>query len=160
MDDDVRFVLHGDGKRRPALEELVRERGVRNVVFSDPLPDKESVARLAAASDACMTIYKDVPVLYTCSPNKLFDTFAAGRPAIVNTPGWLRELVEQREVGVYVRPADPAHLAERVAFMRDHPELVERYGRNARKLAEEEFSRDMLAEQALGVLGSAAGGRP
>src|SRR5919197_698930 len=69
MDDDVRFVLHGDGKRRPALEELVRQRGVRNVVFSDPLPDKESVARLAAASDACMTIYKDVPVLYTCSPN-------------------------------------------------------------------------------------------
>ena len=33
-----------------------------------------------------MTIYKNVPILYTCSPNKLFDTFAAGRPAIVNSP--------------------------------------------------------------------------
>jgi glycosyltransferase involved in cell wall biosynthesis len=156
MDDDVRFVLHGDGKRRRALEELARERGVGNVVFSDPLPDKESVARLAAASDACMTIYKDVPILYTCSPNKLFDTFAAGRPAIVNTPGWLTELVEEGEAGVAVRPADPADLAERVAFLRDNPELVERYGRNARKLAETEFSRDMLAERALGVLERAA----
>ena len=152
MDDDVRFVLHGDGKRRPALEELVRERGLRNVVFSDPLPDKGSVAQLAAASDACMTIYKDLPVLYTCSPNKLFDTFAAGRAAIVNTPGWLQDLVESNEAGVYVRPGDPAHLAERVAFLRDHPELVERYGRNARKLAEAEFGRDMIAERALGVL--------
>jgi glycosyltransferase involved in cell wall biosynthesis len=159
MDDDVRFVLHGDGKRRPALEELARERGVHNVVFSDPLPNKESVAELAAASDACMTIYKDVPILYTCSPNKLFDTFAAGRTAIVNTPGWLRELVEDGEAGVYARPADPAHLAEKVAFLRDHPELVERYGRNARKLAETEFSRDMLAERALGVLERAAGRR-
>ncbi|HKF81036.1 MAG TPA: glycosyltransferase family 4 protein [Thermoleophilaceae bacterium] len=159
MDDDVRFVLHGDGKRRPALERLVRERGVGNVVFSDPLPDKDSVARLAAASDACMTIYKDVPILCTCSPNKLFDTFAAGRAAIVNTPGWLQQLVEQGEAGVYVRPADPAHLADRVAFMRDHPELVERYGRNARKLAETEFSRDMLTERALGVLERAAAGR-
>ena len=97
MDDDVRFVLHGDGKRRQALEELVRQRGLKNVVFSEPMPDKKSVVRLAAASDACMTIYKDVPVLYTCSPNKLFDTFAAGRAAIVNTPGWLTELVEEGE---------------------------------------------------------------
>jgi glycosyltransferase involved in cell wall biosynthesis len=158
LDDDVRFVLHGDGKRRRALEELARGRGVGNVVFSDPLPDKESVARLAAASDVCMTIYKDVPVLYTCSPNKLFDTFAAGRAAIVNTPGWLRQLVEENEAGVYVRPADPGDLAERVAFLRDHPELVQRFGRNARRLAETEFSRDMLAERALGVLERAAGG--
>ena len=36
------------------------------------------MARLAAASNACLTIFKDVPVLATGSPNKLFDTFAAG----------------------------------------------------------------------------------
>jgi glycosyltransferase involved in cell wall biosynthesis len=158
MDDSVRFVLHGDGKRRAALEELARARGVSNVVFSDPIPDKASVARLAAASDACMTIYKDVPVLYTCSPNKLFDTFAAGRPAIVNTPGWLQELVEEHEAGVFVRPGDPFHLAERVSFLRDNPELVRRYGENARRLAESEFSREELAERVLRVLERAAGG--
>ena len=150
--DGVTFVLHGDGKRRRALEELVRRRQVSNVVFSDPIPDKHSVATLAAASDACMTIYKDVPVLYTCSPNKLFDTFAAGRPAVVNTPGWLRELVERHEAGVYARPADPADLAQKVLYLRDHPEVTERYGKNARRLAEQEFSRDDLAERALGVL--------
>jgi glycosyltransferase involved in cell wall biosynthesis len=155
MDDDVRFVLHGEGKRKQALKDLARERGLRNVVFSDALP-KESVAELAAASDACMTIYKDVPILYTCSPNKLFDTFAAGRPAIVNTPGWLTQLVEEGEAGVAVKPADPADLADKVAYLRDHPELVEEYGRNARKLAETEFSRDMLAERAFGVLERAA----
>jgi glycosyltransferase involved in cell wall biosynthesis len=155
-DDGVTFVLHGDGKRRAALEELVRQRELDNVVFSDPIPDKQSVAALAAASDACMTIYKDVPVLYTCSPNKLFDTFAAGRPAIVNTPGWLRQLVEEHEAGLYARPGDPADLAEKVLRLRHHPELVERYGRNARRLAEDHFSRDELAERALAVLEAAA----
>ena len=155
-EDGVTFVLHGDGKRRPALEELARERGVDNVVFSDPIRDKHSVAALAAASDACMTIYKDVPVLYTCSPNKLFDTFAAGRPAIVNTPGWLQDLVERNEAGVYARPADPADLAHKVLYLRDHPEVVERYGRNARRLAEREFDRDELAARVLGVLEAAA----
>ena len=155
-DDGVAFVLHGQGKRRPALEELARRRGAGNVIFSEPVPDKHAVAELAAASDACMTIYKDVPILATCSPNKLFDTFAAGRPAIVNTEGWLRSLVEDNHAGVFVRPGDPGHLAERVAELRDHPELVERYGHNARELAEREFGRDMLAERALSVLERAA----
>jgi glycosyltransferase involved in cell wall biosynthesis len=158
-EDGVAFVLHGQGKRRAGLEELARRRGAGNVIFSDPVPDKHSVAELAAASDACMTIYKDVPILATCSPNKLFDTFAAGRPAIVNTDGWLRSLVEDNDAGVFVRPGDAADLAARVAELRDDPERVERYGRNARELAERQFDRDMLAERTLSVLERAAASR-
>ena len=150
---DVTFVLLGDGKRRRELE----KRAPANVRFLDPAPDKASVARLAAASDACLTIFKDVPVLATNSPNKLFDTFAAGRPAIVNTDGWMRDLVEGNEAGVFVRPGDPRDLAAKVAWLRDNPREVERLGRNARALAEREFDRDALAARALAVLEEAAG---
>lgn len=146
------FVLHGKGKRRAELEAFCRHHHLTNVVFSDPIPDKQAIARLAAASDACMTIYKNVPILYTCSPNKLFDTFAAGRPAIVNSPGWLKELVEEHEAGLYVRPDDAAHLADSVVFLRDHPEIVKIYGQNARRLAEEVFDRNKLAAQLLSIL--------
>jgi glycosyltransferase involved in cell wall biosynthesis len=114
------------------------------------------VALLAAASDACLTIFKDVPVLATNSPNKLFDTFAAGRAAIVNTEGWMRDLVEDNEAGVFVRPGDPRDLADKVAWLRDNPGEVERLGRNARALAEREFDRDALAARALAVLEDAA----
>ena len=144
---DVAFVLHGDGKRREALME--RARGVENVIFSEPIPDKSSVARLAAASDACMTIYKDVPILATCSPNKLFDTFAAGRPAVVNCDGWMRSLVEDNDAGVFVRPGDPADLAAQVQSLRGRTEEM---GRNARALAEREFDRELLAGRMLEVL--------
>jgi len=147
----VAFVLHGAGKRRAELQAFCKEHGLTNVIFSDPIPDKQSIARLAAASDACMTIYKNLPVLYTCSPNKLFDTFAAGRPAIVNLPGWLKDLVEENEAGVYARPDDAAHLVERVLFLRDHPEVARTYGQNARRLAEQSFDRNMLAAQLLSV---------
>jgi glycosyltransferase involved in cell wall biosynthesis len=156
-DRGVTFVLLGGGKRRPALERLARERGADNVVFMDPVPDKASVARLAAASDACLTIFKDVPVLATNSPNKLFDTFAAGRPAIVNTNGWMRELVEANDAGLYVRPGDPADLAEKVGWLAEHRDEAKRLGRNARELAEREFDRDRLAARALAVLERAAG---
>jgi glycosyltransferase involved in cell wall biosynthesis len=95
-------------------------------------------------------------VLTTNSPNKLFDTFAAGRAAIVNMDGWMRELVERNEAGVYVSAGDAAALAERVAWLRDNPEETARMGRNARELAEREFGRDELAARALAVLEEAA----
>ena len=156
--EQVAFVLLGGGKRRSELEELARRRGAANVLFEDPVPDKSSVARLAAASDACLTVFKDVPVLATNSPNKLFDTLAAGRPAIVNTDGWMRELVEQNEAGLFARPGDARDLADKVEQLRADPELARRLGRNARALAERDFGRDQLAARALEVLERAAAG--
>ncbi|MEX1141918.1 MAG: glycosyltransferase family 4 protein [Thermoleophilaceae bacterium] len=152
----VRFVLQGDGKRRADLERAVRERRLDAVVLA-PAGDKLSAARLAAASDACMTLFKDVPILATNSPNKLFDTFAAGRPAIVNTGGWQRELVEDNDAGLFVRPGDPASLADAVVRLRDDRGLARRQGENARRLAEREFDRELLAERLREVLERAAG---
>jgi glycosyltransferase involved in cell wall biosynthesis len=149
---DVEFLLVGDGKRRAELEHGAPS----NVVFTGPASGKEEVAELAAGSSACLTLFKDVPVLATNSPNKLFDTFAAGRPAIVNMDGWMRELVERNEAGLYVRAGDPRDLADKVAWLREHPAEAERMGRNARALAEREFGRDELAERALAVLQEAA----
>jgi glycosyltransferase involved in cell wall biosynthesis len=147
---DVQFVLMGDGKRRA---ELVRA-APPNVHFRSG--SKTDVARLAAESSACLTVFKDVPVLATNSPNKLFDTFAAGRAAIVNMDGWMRELVERNDAGVYVPAGDARDLAEKVAWLRDHPDETRRMGENARALAEREFGRDELAGRALAVLEEAA----
>jgi glycosyltransferase involved in cell wall biosynthesis len=147
---DVSFVLMGDGKRRAELERAAPP----NVRFR--IGSKAEVARLAAESSACLTLFKDVPVLATNSPNKLFDTFAAGRPAIVNMDGWMRQLVEDNEAGLYVRAGDAADLAEKLAWLRDHPDAARRMGANARALAEREFDRDRLAERALAVLQEAA----
>jgi glycosyltransferase involved in cell wall biosynthesis len=143
---DMPFVLMGDGKRRPELERSAPT----NVSFPGAASSKEEVAALAARSAACLTFFKDVPVLATNSPNKLFDTFAAGRPAIVNMDGWMRRLVEDNDAGLYVR--DAADLAQKLAWLRAHPEEVERMGRNGRALAEREFDRDLLAGRVLDVL--------
>ena len=143
---DVPFVLMGDGKRRAELERSAPP----NVSFPGAASSKEEVAALAARSAACLTFFKDVPVLATNSPNKLFDTFAAGRPAMVNMDGWMRQLVEDNDAGLYVR--DAADLAQKLAWLRAHPEEVERMGRNGRALAEREFDRDLLARRVLDVL--------
>src|SRR6185436_12982818 len=117
---DMPFVLMGDGKRRAELERSAPP----NVAFPGPAAGKEQVAELAARSRACLTFFKDVPVLATNSPNKLFDTFAAGRPAVVNMDGWMRRLVEDNEAGVYVPAGDARELAQKLAWLRAHPDTA------------------------------------
>jgi glycosyltransferase involved in cell wall biosynthesis len=151
--EDVEFVLMGDGKHRERLQRSAPP----NVTFTGAAAGKDDVARLAAGSSVCLTVFKDVPVLATNSPNKLFDTFAAGRPAIVNMDGWMRSLVEDNAAGLYVRAGDARDLADKLSWLRDHPAEAERMGRNARALAEREFDRDRLAARALAVLEEAAG---
>ena len=145
--NDVLFILHGHGKRRSQLEAMCEEYDLNNVVFSDSVNDKQYVAQLAAASDLCMTIYKNLNVFYTCSPNKLFDSLAAGRPVLVNTPGWLKNLVEDNKVGVYVEPESPESIVEKIIFLQKNPNLLKEFGRNARELAENKFSRDILFQK-------------
>jgi glycosyltransferase involved in cell wall biosynthesis len=149
---EVEFVLMGDGKRRADLQRGAPE----NVAFPGVAASKQEVAALAARSDACLTLFKDVPVLATNSPNKLFDGFAAGRPAIVNMNGWMRALVEENEAGLYVRAGDGDDLAAKITWLRDHPAEAAAMGRNARALAEREFDRDLLAERVLELLEEAA----
>lgn len=149
---DIVFVLHGQGKDRPQLEERVKREKLTNVVFSKPIPEKAAVARLVAAADVCMTIYKNLPVLHTCSPNKMFDAMAAGKPLLTNMPGWLQGLTEGEGAGVFVRPDDPEDFADKAVWLRDHPERCSEFGRNSLRLGRELFARDKLAEELSGRL--------
>lgn len=151
------FVLHGDGKERPALEARKAAEGLDNVIFSNPLEGKAKVAEIVAAADVGMTIYKNLPVLYTCSPNKMFDTLAAGRPVLTNMPGWLGGLVEGNDCGVFVEPDRPASFADKVQSLVARRAQLPEMGRRARALAERQFSRDVLAGELLGLLERVAG---
>ncbi len=156
--EDIKIVLHGDGGKRSELERLAREYELGNVVFSDLMPDKADVARLVASCNAGMTIYGSTKKEQTWSPNKMFDTLAAGRPVLINVPGWLGETIEGNGCGRYVDPDRPEALADALEELAGSPELCAEMGKNARALAEREFSRDILADRLERVLQGAVEG--
>ncbi|MDQ3778285.1 MAG: glycosyltransferase family 4 protein [Actinomycetota bacterium] len=145
-DRRVVIVALGDGGERPRLEQRVQQLGLENIRFLPPVP-KDELAGIVGAADVTLTIFAPYPVLETNSPNKFFDSLAAGKPVVVNLDRWLRRLVEENEAGVWVPAGNPDALATRLAVLASDPERVERMGRNARALAEREFSRDLMAER-------------
>lgn len=153
--DDIVFVIAGDGRSMPALSATTTD--LPNVHLIGSLP-KRDMPRLTRSADVLMTLFADVPILATNSPNKFFDGLASGRPMIVNSPGWTRELVEQADCGFYVPAGNGAVLASVIERLADDVDLRMRMGRNARILAEERFDREQLAAQLLTVLEDVASG--
>jgi glycosyltransferase involved in cell wall biosynthesis len=144
--DDIVIVLHGAGGKREELQTLAAQHALDNVVFSQLVLDKTEVAQIVAGCDACMTIYRSVKE-QAWSPNKMFDALAAGRPVIINVPGWLGETIEGNGCGRYADPSRPDALADALEELADNPDLCEQMGRNSRALAEREFERTKLADK-------------
>ncbi len=69
------------------------------------------------------------------------EAVATGLPVVANDVGGIGELVRDGFNGYLMPPGSPAEeWAGKIRYLKDHPELLERFGRNSRHLAEEKLS--------------------
>ncbi|HEY2860243.1 MAG TPA: glycosyltransferase family 4 protein [Terracidiphilus sp.] len=150
---DIRILIVGDGKERKRLAELVRQRGLKNVIFTGSFP-KSQMHKVLAASDACIGILRNIPMFKTTYPNKIFDYMAASRPTLLAIDGVIREVVEAAHGGIYVCPGDPLALAKAIRDLADNPGQAREMGANARKYVIEHFNRDDQARAFVDLISS------
>ena len=144
--DDMLIVVIGDGYELPEMKRRSQEAGLRNLRLLGNRP-KTELADWHAASAVTLCLFKPVPVHATNSPNKLFDSLAAGRPVLNNTDGWVRDMLADADCGMTYTPGDIAGAADLLLALRDDPERLRGMSQRARALAEQRFSRDLLAKQ-------------
>jgi glycosyltransferase involved in cell wall biosynthesis len=143
---DIRFLLVGDGKERPALQAEALRLGLDNVFFAGTRPKKDMPAVLAA-SDACVAILQDIPAFRTTYPNKVFDHMAAGKPTLLAIDGVIRTVIADSRGGIYVPPGDDATLAAAVLQLARDPQTARAMGLSARTyLCDHLDRRDKLNE--------------
>ncbi|MFI5371827.1 MAG: glycosyltransferase family 4 protein [Candidatus Eisenbacteria bacterium] len=142
--NDVEIVVIGDGAERERMETLARERGLTHLRFLGKRP-KTEVAAWHEVAALTLCLFKPYRVVGTCSPNKLFDSLAAGRPVVNNTDGWMREMLDRTGSGLSYRAGDAAGAADRILALRDDPARRHAMADAARRTAEREFARDRLA---------------
>jgi glycosyltransferase involved in cell wall biosynthesis len=144
-DSQLKFLLVGSGPEKARLQRRVREEGVHNVLFADPVP-KNDIYSLLKGADAFF-IGTSHTGLYDAgmSMNKLMDYLAVGRP-IVMACDTAQNPVSQSGSG-YVVPSDqPQLLADtfnHLTAMR--PSEVADMGERGRLYARQHLSIEHLA---------------
>lgn len=150
-DNSIMFLFMGEGAMQPMLEEMVSEYGLQNVRFLGNYK-VGIVAEVTNCCDASITSFKNLPILATNSPNKLFDSLSAGKPIIVNSAGWTKDMVEKENCGFFADPDKPELLAEKLLEIKDNKSLLEYWGKNARRLSVEVYDKEKLSAQVADVL--------
>jgi glycosyltransferase involved in cell wall biosynthesis len=157
---DIKLILVGNGSEKARLQKAARDRGLYNLVFADPVP-KTQAAALIKGAGAGLQVLADIPAFHNgTSPNKLFDYLAAGRPILINYPGWLAELIIERNCGLAVPPGHPTAFADALEQFAADPLMCGAMGRASRKLGKDMFDRREQAAKFREVIEDAASAPP
>jgi glycosyltransferase involved in cell wall biosynthesis len=148
------LLLIGEGSEKSKLEQYAVEHKLANVRFLGLKPKTEIASWMSVACASVFTTL-DNPIQDTCSPNKVFDSFAAGVPVIQTTRGWIKDLVEKENCGINVRPGDFRAMAEAMVYLSKNNEARELKSVNAKRLSETDFNRELLSKKYLNAICSA-----
>lgn len=145
---DVRFLILGEGVERPMMEAYKQEHRLDHVEFLGLVP-KTQVAPLLVSAQCAIVCFKNVPMLNTVSPNKMFDSFAAGVPIVQTTQGWIKNMLQRTGAGQTVDADNPTQMIAAICRYLDDPAERNKAAASARQLAHGVFSRDKCAEDML-----------
>jgi glycosyltransferase involved in cell wall biosynthesis len=147
------IVVIGDGIELPKLQAEAEAAELDNIIFLGKRPKYEVAGWLRSASVILIGL-KPYPILQTSSPNKLFDGLAAGKPVLNNTPGWIEQILDDAQAGFTYSPGEAAQAASLLIELATTPERLEEMGKNARRVAEQTFSRERMSAQYIALLES------
>jgi len=149
----VRFLVLGEGKEEQTVRNIAKKMGVlgRNFFMLPPIP-KVEMPKVLSAANLATSLFIDLPEMWANSANKFFDALASGTPVAINYRGWQADLIKQTGAGIVLDAQDIEAAANRIVQALRDQTWLERAGAAARKLAEERFSRDLLAGQLETVL--------
>jgi glycosyltransferase involved in cell wall biosynthesis len=145
--DEVQLLLAGEGPEQARLREQVRARALSNVQLLGPVTPAR-VPELYAHAHAGVVPLRDRRIFAGALPTKLFEVFAAGRPAIVAVPpqGEAAAMVHAAGAGLVVAPEDPQALAAAFRQLRAQPLQAAAMGARGQQLARR-FDRASVVDQ-------------
>lgn len=153
--EDIAFFFAGSGAERARVEQIVAERGLRNVRLI-PRQPKERMPALWSLCDLSIVPLRDNPVFATVIPSKIFESMGMGVPILMSLPeGEATSIVRRTLSGVCVPPENPGAMAAEIARLADAQEEMQRLRQFARAAAPQ-FSREHLAARMIEVLSALA----
>ena len=148
---DYELIFAGGGSEEFHCINYCKENNLDNVRFIGRHP-MDKISEIVNLCDVSLVSFKNIPILYTNSPNKFFDSLSAGKPILVNSAGWTKDIVEKNKCGLYFHPENPKEFEKALKILKEDIELYNQMSLNARKLAINKYDKEILTEQFYQIL--------
>jgi glycosyltransferase involved in cell wall biosynthesis len=148
---EVQFLFVGDGAGAADLRNRVAELNLSNVIVS-PSVERSMMPRLWRLCDVALVQLKDLPLLNTAIPSKIFEAMASARPILLAAPdGDASRIIESEDCGIHVHPGDLPQLIAAMSRLAEDADLRSELGGKAFAAASR-YSREHQARLVLDAL--------
>jgi glycosyltransferase involved in cell wall biosynthesis len=139
---EAKLCIIGEGPERKSLEQWILEHRLNHISilgarYGDALKRLISRSRFVVVPSEC----------YENSPLVVYESSAMGKPVIGSRIGGIPELIDHEKTGLLFEAGDADGLTEKISRLWYHPDVACRYGKQARKKAEHEFSPSVHYER-------------
>jgi len=142
---EVRLLIVGSGRLNSEIENL----GLTNIEILGYRPHNDVVNILRAAR------FTVVPSeCYDNFPFAVLESMAMGKPVIGSNLGGIPETIDDGNTGYIFKNKDSSQLKEIIKKLYYNEELIEKLGRNARRVVEEKYSKETYLEKLLQIYDS------
>ena len=151
-DNEVHFVLVGDGVEKKHLMDVAKKKNLKNITFLDPI-NKKAIPNLCNYIDIIYMGGNESPLYrYGLCMNKMFDSFAAGKPIIcaITAP---ETPITKYSCGIMVDSLDVDGIIKAIYKIKDTEDIELKGLKNrAQNLAKEKYAYEKLALKFLDVM--------
>ncbi len=143
---DTKIKIAGSGEQKLFLEERTKKIGIDKSIQFLGSVSAEDLQHLYSEAD----IYVQ-PSLYEPLGIAVLEAMSMGKPIIASRVGGIPEMVTSGKEGLLVEPGNSFQLGEAIIHLISDSSLRRRYGRNARRKVETEFTWQKIAQQTLNL---------
>lgn len=150
---NINILLIGDGLEFDKVYKRAIDENVLNqtLYIRKQVPKTEIPYFLKYASMAS-SFAINIPAIQANSANKFFDALAASKPILINYGGWQKDIIENNQCGLVAWGKSIKETIDDVEIFLNNKEKYNQACRNAKSLALNDFSRDMLAKKLEAIL--------
>ena len=149
--DNIKIVLIGDGQLKPEIISIIKKEKLINLIHFDLMPKERLVPFIQNANVSFVPLSPN-PILDTSSPNKFFESLAAGVPVIQTTKGWIKDYIEINNVGFNLDGNDSESLSELLIKLKNNPKILDKMKQNSKNCAVRDFDQITLSDLYLSSL--------
>ena len=149
--ENIKIVLIGDGQLKSEIISIIKKEKLINLIHFDLMPKERLVPYIQNANVSFVPLSPN-PILDTSSPNKFFESLAAGVPVIQTTKGWIKDYIEINNVGFNLEGNDSESLSELLIKLKNNPKILDEMKQNSRKCAVRDFDQIALSDLYLSSL--------
>ena len=139
VDEDIFFLMIGEGPDLQMCKDLAKEYNLNNIEFKGFMP-LEELNYYYNACDINLGLFNLGERANSVILNKTNDSFRVGKPHLTLKTDAMSELFKDNEDIFFVEDIEPKTIANRIIELKNSPDLVEQVGQNALKSYDEKLS--------------------